>query len=260
MEVDFMSEKEHDVWQNKPDRRRWWPYALVIVLGLSFGIWQTMGRERTNEEEMNQQNSDLIGTEQRDDNLLQNDQQIEMPENRDGKENTVLPNEQQPVLNQQQEEKTTREQENRTEEKQPEQPANVGVAAKTPSLLIPASGKWDRLYGYGYDDTLKDYRFHDGVDMPLSLGELVFCALDGEISQITEDDYYGQSVTITHDEHIVTKYYGIESDLAEGVSLKAGEVVGQIVASPLFETEQIPHLHFEVWIDGKRVDPLLYLK
>ncbi|MCI8335668.1 MAG: M23 family metallopeptidase [Peptococcaceae bacterium] len=251
-----MSEKMNDFWENKPNKNRWWVYGLVIALGLSVGVWQGVAEKTPAEENVNPSSPQLIGAE--------NSSFTPITEN--GMRQMVgqlseLPKKQAP-------EKTTVTTDNPEKQTAEEdlggimegEPAATNVAATVPNLLIPASGKWERTFGYGYDDTLEDFRFHNGADMPLSLGELVYCALDGKVTAVTEDDYEGQSVTIEHADQIVTKYYGIETDLAVGDTLKAGEVVGQIAASPLFETEQIPHLHFEVWVDGVVTDPLAYIK
>lgn len=251
----FMNEKMNDFWEGKPGKNRWWVYGLVIALGLSVGIWQGVAEKTPIENKENPVAPRLIGAEYdgfmpiTENQMRQMVGQIaELPTKKQPTEPSVI----------------TNNPEDKPEEDlggiKENEPAAASAAATVPNLLIPASGKWERTFGYGYDDTLEDFRFHNGADMPLSLGELVYCALDGKIVAINEDDYEGQSVIMEHADNIVTKYYGIETDLAEGDTLKAGEVVGQIVSSPLFETEQIPHLHFEVWVDGVVTDPLAYIK
>lgn len=250
-----MNEKMNDFWENKPGKNHWWVYGLVVALGLSVGIWQGVAEKTPIEDGENPTAPRLIGAEYdgfmpiTENQMRQIVGQItEMPVQKQTTEPSVA----------------TNHIENNAEADlggiKENEPAAASASATVPNLLIPASGKWERTFGYGYDDTLEDFRFHNGADMPLSLGELVYCALDGKVIAIDEDDYEGQFVTIEHADNIITKYYGIETNLAEGDVLKAGEVVGQIVASPLFETEQIPHLHFEVWVDGVVTDPLAYIK
>lgn len=256
----YMNENMNDFWGNKPGKNRWWVYGLVIALGLSVGLWQGVAEKQPLNPEQNPAGPtapQLIGAENdsfppvTESGMRQMVSQLtEMTAKKEPQQPSVV---------------TDTPNNAATNEEdlggiKPNEPAAASAAAAIPNLLIPASGKWERTFGYGYDDTLADFRFHNGADMPLSLGELVYCALDGKVVAIDEDDYEGQFVTIEHADKIVTKYYGIETDLAEGDTLKAGEVVGQIVASPLFETEQIPHLHFEVWVDGVVTDPLAYIK
>lgn len=72
---------------------------------------------------------------------------------------------------------------------------------------------------------------------------------------------YGNYVTLNHTaengEHIIKTRYGHMSAVVakEGRDVKQGEVIGYI-GSTGFSTG--PHLHFEVWVDGARVDPLLF--
>lgn len=251
----YMNEKMNDFWQNKPNRSHWWVYGLVIALGLSVGIWQGVAGKAPVEEDGNPAAPQLIGAENSSVQPMTENQIRQMVSQMQGL--TTAKKEPAPSA-------VTDNSVSGAEEElggiKADEPAAANVSAAIPNLLIPASGKWERTFGYGYDDTLEDYRFHSGADMPLSLGELVYCALDGKVSAIEENDYEGQSVTMEHADNIITKYYGIETDLAVGDTLKAGEVVGQIVASPLFETEQIPHLHFEVLVDGVLTDPLAYIK
>ena len=72
---------------------------------------------------------------------------------------------------------------------------------------------------------------------------------------------YGNYVTLNHTaengEHIIKTRYGHMSAVVakEGRDVKQGEVIGY-VGSTGFSTG--PHLHFEMWVDGARVDPLLF--
>ncbi len=251
-----MNEKMNDFWENKPNKNRWWVYGLVVALGLSVGLWQGIADRMPAEEDGNSAAPRLIGAEYDGFMPMTENQMRQMVGQLSELAGKTEP--EKPVTSPE-EQKLQSGEEDLGGIKEGE-PAVTNVAATVPNLLIPASGKWERTFGYGYDDTLEDFRFHNGADMPLSLGELVYCALDGKVAAIEANDYEGQAVTIQHTNNIVTKYYGIETNLAEGDTLKAGEVVGQIVASPLFETEQIPHLHFEVWVDGVVTDPLAYIK
>ncbi|MDD2568305.1 MAG: M23 family metallopeptidase [Clostridia bacterium] len=128
-------------------------------------------------------------------------------------------------------------------------------------VLLPAEGEWNRLFGYAYDDTWQDYRFHKGLDMPLEKGANVVAVWDGEIEDITVNKSQGTVITIKHTGDLKTVYAGLTANekLKNGAQVAAGANLGVITEPPLFEEAEGPHLHFEIWEKGKAVDPLTYL-
>lgn len=117
-----------------------------------------------------------------------------------------------------------------------------------------------RAFGYGYDETFADYRFHGGVDWQATEGETVLAAIAGRVDEITEDKVYGCGIRLGCGEKLQLVYYGLKptEGLKKGDELAAGEVVGTVAAAPLFEDGYPAHLHLEVWLDGKVVDPSDY--
>ena len=128
-------------------------------------------------------------------------------------------------------------------------------------VLPPAEGEWGKVFGYAYDATWQDYRFHKGVDMPLSVGTHVVAVWDGEVESISTSKNLGTVLTLRHGEKLQTVYMGlqVEADLQQGNTVAAGEKLGTVSEPPLFEKEEGAHLHFEIWEKGKAVDPLSYL-
>ncbi|MFQ3675358.1 MAG: 50S ribosomal protein L27, partial [Endomicrobiia bacterium] len=53
------------------------------------------------------------------------------------------------------------------------------------------------------------------------------------------------------------KYLGVK--IYHGQKVKAGDIIGCIGNTAKFEIADPPHLHFEVLLDGKEVDPLKFL-
>lgn len=147
-------------------------------------------------------------------------------------------------------------------EKQDEAEESVSaMAGLSWPVLLPADGEWTKLFGYAYDDTWQDYRFHKGLDMPLEKGANVVAVWDGEVEDISISKKQGTVITIKHTDNLKTVYMGLTANenLKKGTQVVAGANLGSITEPPLFEEAEGPHLHFEIWEKGKAVDPLTYL-
>lgn len=122
------------------------------------------------------------------------------------------------------------------------------------------NGQVLRSYGYGFDESFGDYRFHRGLDWQAEEGSAVLAVLSGQIAEITRDDIYGAGVVLNHGEKLQIVYYGLEpnADLQAGDEVAAGDKLGVICAPPLFEDAYPAHLHLEIWLDDEAVDPADY--
>ncbi len=121
---------------------------------------------------------------------------------------------------------------------------------------MPAQGDFSRAFGYDYDLTYNDFRFHKGCDMKLPIGELVYAAADGVVLSVNEDDVWGGVVTIDHGSGWLTVYKCISSRVQVGEPVSGGESIGSVIDSPPAEAAEVSHLHFEVYLDEEAVDPL----
>lgn len=125
----------------------------------------------------------------------------------------------------------------------------------------PGDGEVVTNYGFAYSETFEDNRFHKGIDIILSPGYEVRSVLSGIITNISSSDSWGDVITIQHYEGFETKYMGVKPAKSEvGISVDQGDVIGVVTVSPNYEAKIKPHLHFEVYENGKAVDPLIYLK
>ena len=116
----------------------------------------------------------------------------------------------------------------------------------------------DRLI---YSVTLDQYMTHCGLDIEAPEDTQVVASAPGTVTAVYEDDRYGTSVEITHDGGFVTIYSNLStSDMVEtGDTVAAGEIIGGIGASGLFESLEPPHLHLEMLKDGVYVNPAEYI-
>lgn len=130
--------------------------------------------------------------------------------------------------------------------------------------LAPPLADWAgtalRPFGFGYDASFGDYRFHNGVDWQAAEGTPVLAALNGEVAELTGDAVYGAGLVISCGEKLELVYRGISpADVQVGQAVAAGDVLGQVAAPPVFEDAYPAHLHLEVWLDGAPVDAAGYL-
>jgi len=112
-----------------------------------------------------------------------------------------------------------------------------------------------------YNQTTRDWRVHDGIDIAAEEGTPVCAAAEGVVESVREDDAMGCTVIISHDGGYTTQY----SSLAEEVSVRSGEAVamGQVIGcvgdTALLETAIGPHVHFSVTCKGAPMDPAQFL-
>ena len=100
-------------------------------------------------------------------------------------------------------------------------------------------------------------KFHSGVDFALAQGNPIYAADDGTVYYAGYSGGYGKLIKIDHGNGMQTYYAHCSSlNVSEGQQVKTGETIGRIGSTG---NSTGPHLHFEVIINGNRVDPLDFL-
>ena len=104
-------------------------------------------------------------------------------------------------------------------------------------------------------------RMHTGTDFRGGMGTPIYAAAGGEVVRAGRAGGYGNQTVIDHGlvngVHLATSY-SHQSRLAvrRGETVRAGELIGYI-GSTGFSTG--PHLHFEVYVEGRVVNPMRWL-
>lgn len=102
---------------------------------------------------------------------------------------------------------------------------------------------------------------HTGIDLVEKEGKSfdVIAALDGKVLKVANDPLVGNLVEIEHADNIVTVYQSLENvTVKSGDEVSKGQVIGK-AGRNVFEQDAGTHLHFEVRVDGKSVNPEKYL-
>ena len=129
----------------------------------------------------------------------------------------------------------------------------------TPELYVfPLSNTVQKSFSIEmplYSETMGDWRLHTGVDFAGEEGQKVKAMARGTIASVTDDSIWGKKVVIDHGVGVESHYYGVLSKVEEGDTVDVGTLIGTLAEIPC-ESAQSPHLHLEVYVDGKPVDPI----
>ena len=98
---------------------------------------------------------------------------------------------------------------------------------------------------------------HWGIDISTNTGNPIMATADGIVIKVATDRYLGKNVTISHGNGFTT-IYGHMSNFAvkPGQKVKRRDVIGYVGQTGKAAG---PHVHYEVFKDGKRVDPRNFL-
>lgn len=113
-----------------------------------------------------------------------------------------------------------------------------------------------------YNQTTRDWRVHNGVDIAAKEGSDVCAAADGTVYTVYEDDTMGTTVVISHGGGYSTRYSSLSQEVTvkAGDAVQAGQTIGKVGNTALMENAIGDHLHFAVSCNGKAVDPVEFLK
>ena len=113
-------------------------------------------------------------------------------------------------------------------------------------------------YGYRKDPITKKKRFHPGIDLAGTWHEDVLAPADGTVFFAGNNGGYGKMVKIKHKFGIVTTYGHLQKILVtKGQKVTIGNRIGKMGTTGR-STGQ--HLHYEIWVNKKHVDPFIFIK
>lgn len=139
----------------------------------------------------------------------------------------------------------------------------VALAAASPSVIPdltilttqPIPEVLSSGYGWRDDPIRHTWKFHGGTDFPSEPGTPVDVAGDGVVSFAGRQRGYGNVIYVDHGGGVITLYGHLRRiETRQGATVTAGERIGQVGSTGRATG---PHLHFEVRLDGRPVDPIL---
>jgi len=132
----------------------------------------------------------------------------------------------------------------------------------TPGISIPSRMPLDdsRLtsgYGMRNHPVLGGRRAHSGVDLAAPTGTPVYATADGIVGRANWFSSYGLFIQIEHGANLQTRYAHLSKlAVADGQRVKKGDLIGYVGSTG---RSTGPHLHYEVRVDGKAVNPMPYM-
>ncbi len=144
---------------------------------------------------------------------------------------------------------------------QPEQDSGDAAAQAGASCVPPVSGKICAEYSGDelvYNETLKDWRTHNGVDIACGQEEAVKACQAGKVTAVYEDGSWGHVVEV-EGSGVVLRYAGLgKTKVKAGDTVSAGDKLG-VIGEVGCGSASGPHLHLEALKGGVYTDPQEYL-
>ena len=124
----------------------------------------------------------------------------------------------------------------------------------------PVSGETIHDYAMdclSYNETTRDWRVHNGIDIAAEAGTQVLAAADGTVYTVYADETMGTTVVIRHDDGYVTTYSSLDSKVSveAGDTVKLGQAIGTVANTALLESALGDHVHFSVTHNDDPMNP-----
>jgi len=125
------------------------------------------------------------------------------------------------------------------------------------SLTIPVDGFVSSGFGWRTHPVLGEPAFHRGIDFSAPAGTPVHASATGVVTFIGPADTYGKLVLISHGDRMQSRYAHLEGiEVTTGMPVSPGQRIGRVGSTG---RSTGPHLHFELVVDGRVVNPKPFL-
>ena len=131
-------------------------------------------------------------------------------------------------------------------------------ASLQPKGMPVRAGYVSSHYGKRPDPFTGRADWHPGVDFNGPRGTEILAVASGVVTWSGNRPGYGRTVEIDHGNGYMTRYAHNSENLVEvGKRVKAGQVIAKMGSSGRSTGS---HVHLEVWLDGKPLNPAEYVK
>ena len=153
----------------------------------------------------------------------------------------------------------------------PDQPDDIDPTPEVPepvvkpvTFIMPvenSTGVGQYVETMVWNSSLNRYSAHLAIDFFADEGTPVLAVYDGTVESVENSLIYGVTITIDHGNGLKTVYNSLADGdaVVEGQSVKQGDVIGEVSVTNGQEYKEGAHLHFEVYENGEKIDPVKYL-
>ena len=132
-----------------------------------------------------------------------------------------------------------------------------GAGARKPLMRTPIDGaRLSSKFGRRRHPILGYTKMHRGVDFAARSGTPIYAAGDGRVAYAGRNGSYGIYVRIRHNSRYQTAYAhmrALRRGVRRGASVRQGQVIGYVGSTG---RSTGPHLHYEILVDGRQVNPM----
>lgn len=123
--------------------------------------------------------------------------------------------------------------------------------------IWPVKGVYTSGFGYRRSPFTRVWKFHSGIDISAPRGSKIRAGSSGLVITSEYTGGYGRLVEIDHGYGVITRYaHNSQMFVREGDIVQQGQVISTVGTTG---HSTGPHLHFEVLVEGEKVNPLAYL-
>jgi len=133
----------------------------------------------------------------------------------------------------------------------------ASVRKQIPSIRPLDTGWLSSRFGFRNDPFTGKQKYHRGLDFSVPVGTPVRVTGDGTVTVVQSQRGFGRVVKVDHGNGVVTVYAHLDRALVEkGEQVHRGDVIAR---SGNTGRSSAPHLHYEVRIGDRSVNPLSYI-
>lgn len=148
-------------------------------------------------------------------------------------------------------------------QKDNEKDKGEAINTELKSMRTPLAGEIYREFTMDdlvYYESIGEWRVHKGVDIKPKDTLLIESAFSGTVESVNTSELTGTEIVIDHGNNIKTLYSNLVSaNVKVGEQVQQGKAIGNIGKTASIEAADGAHLHFELLVDGKNVNPMDYI-